>query len=198
MQVKEETINKITIEKSEFICYMNKCNNEDEYKTYLQQIRKKHYDATHVCSACIIDNIKRSSDDSEPSGTAGKPILNVLEKNNLNKTCALVVRYFGGIKLGAGGLTRAYSSAVIKCLEKAVLIDTVKCKKYSISLPYELANKIEYYLKNNTKIINIIYEEDIKYEFAIERNDIIDTIKEYTKGKEPEYLGIIELEKIVK
>ena len=119
MYLETETNNTITIEKSRFICYMKHIESEEEYREYLSQIRKKHYDATHVCSAMICHNIQRSSDDGEPSGTAGAPILNVLQKKGLDETCALVVRYFGGIKLGAGGLIRAYSSAVSECLKKA-------------------------------------------------------------------------------
>ena len=188
MYVKDEISASVTIEKSVFIAYLRHIDSEEEYKTYLSEIRKKHYDARHVASALVLDNIKRSSDDGEPSGTAGKPILNVLEKNNLNKTCALVVRYFGGIKLGTGGLTRAYSNAVIEALDKAVLAEDVIYPCYTLKLPYDLANKIIYYLENNTLLIDRQYEDEVIFTFGLDDLSKIEKIKEYTKGIEPVYL----------
>ena len=107
MYPKEESTYTQTIEKSKFIAYLKPCFSEDEYKEYLKTIKKKHYDASHVCSAFLSDSIERSNDDGEPSGTAGVPMMNALKKNGINNAVALVVRYFGGIKLGAGGLIRA-------------------------------------------------------------------------------------------
>ncbi|MBO7697533.1 MAG: YigZ family protein, partial [Erysipelotrichaceae bacterium] len=168
MYFKEETNNTIIIEKSRFICYMKRIRNEDEYREYLAQIRKKHYDASHVCSAMVCDNIQRSSDDGEPSGTAGAPILNVLKKNDLNQMCALVVRYFGGIKLGAGGLIRAYGNAVSECIKKATIVEELRYPLYELHLSYENANKIEHYLRKNTILDEIRYEEDVCFLFALD------------------------------
>ena len=198
MYLKEETINTIIIDKSKFICYMKHVKTEQEFKDYLLTIKKKHYDADHVCSGFISNNIKRSNDDGEPSGTAGAPILNVLEKNNLNEMCALVVRYFGGIKLGAGGLIRAYSNAVSECIKVSTLIENIEYPKYSLTLPYDLANKIEHYIKNNAILLNSKYDENITYEFVLDDINKLETIKEYTKGIEPIYLGIENIEKVVK
>lgn len=198
MYLKQEAINTITIEKSKFICYINHLKTEEEFKDYLNGIKKKHYDADHVCSGFVSNNIKRSNDDGEPSGTAGAPILNVLEKNKLNETCAIVVRYFGGVKLGTGGLIRAYSNAVSECLDKATIIENIEYPKYQLSLTYELANKIEHYIKNNTILLNTKYEENITFEFALDNKNKIETIKEYTKGIEPIYIGIENIEKVVK
>lgn len=198
MYLKQETTNTITIEKSKFICYMKHIETEAEFKEYLNTIKKKHYDATHVCSAFISNNIKRSNDDGEPSGTAGAPILNVLEKNNLNEMCALVVRYFGGIKLGAGGLIRAYSNAVSECLNKGTLVENTEYPKYELTLNYEQANKVEHYIKNNTVLLNTIYDENITFEFALDNIIKLEKIKEYTKGIEPTYVGIENIEKVVK
>lgn len=188
MYIKDEVNNSITIEKSEFIAYLKHCKSEVEYKEYLTSIKKKHYDANHVCSAFIFKDIKRSSDDGEPSGTAGRPILNVLEKNNLDETCALVVRYFGGIKLGTGGLTRAYSNSVIEALKKATLAKEVVYPVYQLTLSYELANKIDYYINNSTILINKKYDEFVTIEFALDSLDKIEKIKELTKGIEPIYI----------
>lgn len=188
MYVKDEISNSITIEKSVFITYLKHIKTEAEYKEYLTSIKKKHYDASHVCSAFIIKDIKRSSDDKEPSGTAGRPILNVLEKNNLDETCALVVRYFGGIKLGTGGLTRAYSNSITEALKKAKLVKEVIYPVYQITLSYELANKIDYYINNSTILINKKYEENVTIEFALDSLEKIGKIKELTKGIEPIYI----------
>ena len=115
------TTAKLIIERSEFIGYLKRCDTLDEHRDFLNAIKKKHHDATHVVSTYIAKDIKRSSDDGEPSGTAGIPVLSVLERNNLENTSALVVRYFGGIKLGAGGLVRAYSNTISETIKKAAL-----------------------------------------------------------------------------
>lgn len=198
MYLKQETTNTIIIEKSKFICYMKRIKTEEEFKDYLNTIKKKHYDADHVCSGFISNNIKRSNDDGEPSGTAGAPILNALEKNNLNEMCALVVRYFGGIKLGTGGLIRAYSNAVSECIKAGTLIENIEYPKYCLSLSYELANKIEHYIKNNTILLDTKYDENITFEFALDDKNKLENIKEYTKGILPTYIGIENIEKVVK
>ncbi|MBQ2505655.1 MAG: YigZ family protein [Erysipelotrichaceae bacterium] len=198
MYLKEETINTIVIEKSRFICYMKRVRSEDEYRQYVSEIRKKHHDATHVCSAMICHNIRRSSDDGEPSGTAGAPILNVLDKNGLDETCALVVRYFGGIKLGAGGLIRAYSSATSECLKIGKLAMDAVLNKYQLKLSYETANRIERYLREHSILIDTIYDTDVTYIFALEDESIIEKIKEFTKGALPEKIGEEILQKEVK
>ncbi|MBR6724522.1 MAG: YigZ family protein [Erysipelotrichaceae bacterium] len=198
MYLKEETINTIVIEKSRFICYMKRVRSEDEYRQYVSEIRKKHHDATHVCSAMICHNIRRSSDDGEPSGTAGAPILNVLDKNGLDETCALVVRYFGGIKLGAGGLIRAYSSATSECLKMGKLAMDAVLNKYQLKLSYETANRIERYLREHSILIDTIYDTDVTYIFALEDESVIEKIKEFTKGVLPEKIGEEILQKEVK
>ena len=197
MYFKQEENNTIIIEKSRFICYMKRVRSEEEYREYLSAIRKKHYDASHVCSAMICDNIQRSSDDGEPSGTAGAPILNVLKKNDLNQMCALVVRYFGGIKLGAGGLIRAYSSAVSECVKNATIVEEYRYPLYELTLSYESANRIDHYLRKNTIIDDIVYSEDVCFIFALDDMTKIETIKEYTKGIEPKLIGDKIIEKVV-
>ena len=198
MYLKEETVNTTIIEKSKFICYMKHLKTEQEFKDYLNNIKKKHYDATHACSGFISNNIKRSNDDGEPSGTAGAPILNVLEKNNLNEMCAIVVRYFGGIKLGAGGLIRAYSNAVSECINSGTLVQNIEYSKYEITVAYDVANKMEHFMRNNTILLDTKYDEYITFIFALDDTNKIETIKEYTKGIEPKYIGIENIEKVVK
>ena len=198
MHIKEEISNTIVIEKSKFICYLKPVFSEDEYKEYLKEIKKKHYDATHVCTGLILKNIKRSNDDGEPSGTAGMPILNVLEKNKLENTCALVVRYFGGIKLGAGGLIRAYSNATVEALNKAIIVEDVSYPKYQIKVSYEIANKLDNFLNKNTIYLNKEYGEQVIISYCL--NESVDNSKiiEITKGIEPALIGEEIVEKVIK
>lgn len=197
MYIKEEISNTIIIEKSRFIAYLKPIFSENEYKEYIKEIRKKHYDASHVCSAIIQGNIKRSSDDGEPSGTAGAPILNVLEKKGLDNTCALVVRYFGGIKLGAGGLIRAYGNAVSEALNKAILVEDVKYPKYELLISYELANKLDNLLIKNTLLLNKEYDEQVKLTFVLKEEAIINSIIEITKGIKPTLIGEEIIQKVI-
>ena len=197
MHIKEEVSNTLIIEKSRFIAYLNHFDNEEDYRNYLGQIRKKYYDASHVCSAFICHNIKRSSDDGEPAGTAGAPILGVLEKNNLTDTCAIVVRYFGGIKLGAGGLIRAYSSAVSEALKKGELVETYLFPKYSITLDYETSNRLRKLLENKSILLNTEYDENVTFTFVLEDKSVIENIKEITRGLEPTYIADELIEKVL-
>lgn len=189
MHIKEEFIFEKIIEKSKFICYLNYCENEDDFKIYLTSIKKKHYDASHVCSAFICDQIKRSNDDGEPSGTAGIPILNILENKNLNHTCAIVVRYFGGIKLGTGGLIRAYGGVVKEAIEETNIYDFKEYPKYSFETDYSLANKIDFFLNQNTIILDKEYGEKVKFIVLIDKEEILAKIKEYLKSDNIIYLG---------
>ena len=197
MYCKEETINTLIIEKSRFICYLKHIRDEAEYRDYLSEIRRKHYDATHVCSAMICSPIRRSSDDGEPSGTAGVPILNVLDKHGMEDSCALVVRYFGGIKLGKGGLIRAYTEAVSRCIEKAVLYEDVVYQKYELKLSYETANRVEAFLRKNTILLDTLYDIDVTFIFACSDPQIPDTITDITKGSRPQLCGEEIIPKVV-
>ncbi len=128
------------IEKSKFICYLKHVESEDEAKEYIAEIKKKHFDATHNCSAFIADsdgNMARFSDDGEPQGTAGMPMLEALKNKGIFQIVAVVTRYFGGIKLGAGGLVRAYSGAVSSALNNADVREKCLCKTVKISADYD-------------------------------------------------------------
>lgn len=169
--------NEIVINKSKFITYLYKVNSIEEINKYLDNFNKEYKDATHICYAYIIDNYKKASDDAEPSGTAGLPILNVLEKNELNYILAVVIRYFGGIKLGAGGLVRAYSSSITECLSKTNIIELIDGFLIRITINYENINTIDNLLKD-VDIKYKEYDELITYEFEISKNsNLIDLIK---------------------
>ena len=156
----------IIINKSRFITFIIKVYNEDEVKTNLDIIKNKYKDATHYCYSYIIDNVKRFNDDGEPGGTAGMPILNVLENNNLNYALCVVVRYFGGIKLGAGGLVRAYSKSASDTLKQVTLKKLSVGKEVSITFNYD---KIKFFdnLLKNVDDIEKIYDEIITYNIKL-------------------------------
>lgn len=185
MFIKEEVENEIVIEKSRFITYLKKVDTVNEYKDYLKTIKKLHYNATHVCSACVLKDYKKASDDGEPSGTAGMPILNVLEKNEMENICALVVRYFGGIKLGAGGLIRAYSNSTKLALDKACKYIELVYPSYELQLDYDKANRVEHFIMTNTIDPKVTYDQKVIFHFAIEDEAILDKLLEYTKGIQP-------------
>lgn len=142
----------IVIEKSRFICTLKKVNSESEAQEFIKEMKKEFWDATHNCSAYIIDDLaQRSSDDGEPSGTAGIPMLEVLRKNQLIATAAVVTRYFGGIKLGAGGLVRAYSGSVAGAVKECGIAKKILMSKFSFL----------YDVNNVGRILNILYQQNL-------------------------------------
>ncbi|WP_218925316.1 MULTISPECIES: YigZ family protein [unclassified Gemella] len=171
--IKENIDDTFIEKKSTFITKIIRINSEEDARSFIQENKKKYYDAAHVCSAYVIGNnneITRANDDGEPSGTAGTPMLDVLTKNNIKNVCAIVIRYFGGTKLGTGGLVRAYSGGIINCLKKATLVEKKNAIEFNIDLDYSLNDKIEYeILKTNFIVNNKTYSEKVTYTiFVIE------------------------------
>ena len=164
--IKNNIQNEIIIKNSKFICYLYKIKDINEINSILNNIKKEHINATHHCYAYIINNTQKSSDDGEPTGTAGIPILKVLEKNNLSNILVIVVRYFGGIKLGAGGLVRAYTKSVTNTLSEDNIISLTKGYNLDIEFNYDQVKEIDYLLKNIT-INNKEYNTTIKYNIDI-------------------------------
>lgn len=189
MYIKEECTNTIVIEKSRFITYLEYCENEEQYKEYLKTIKKKHYDATHVCSAFLGKDTRRSSDDGEPSGTAGVPMLSCLDKHGMENTAAFVVRYFGGIKLGAGGLIRAYSSSVSEAIKQADLVEDRIFDQYTITLNYETANRVDYLLNKECEEVETEYSENVKYTFLTNDEKVLNRIEELTSGQKALFIA---------
>ncbi|MFD1418381.1 YigZ family protein [Companilactobacillus keshanensis] len=166
------------IKKSRFIAHLAQTNSEDEAKEFIHKIREQENSATHNCTAFIVlENvqIERMSDDGEPSGTAGSPILNVLQQNDLQNVTAVVTRYFGGIKLGAGGLIRAYSSTTADAIKEIGLVENRIQQGYLLSIPYNLYDKFENYSKNEK-----ITLEDKNFSTDVKCNVFLDLTEQDT------------------
>lgn len=180
--IEKENSAEIVEKKSRFIANIYNVESKEEAEEKIKQIKKKYYDAKHHCFAfSIIEEngiTQKSSDDGEPSGTAGAPILNIIKSNNLQNVVIIVTRYFGGILLGTGGLTRAYSEAAGKVVEQSELIQKEPGMEVELEIAYNDNEKFKYYCqKNNINIIKIEYTENILYK--IELNE-----KEYKKIEE--------------
>ncbi len=191
--IKEEKESEIIINKSKFISIITKVENIDEVKDKLIKIKKKYKGATHYCYAYIINGYQKCSDNKEPSGTAGLPILNILKTNELNYVLCVVVRYFGGIKLGAGGLVRAYSSSVKEVINKCEFGNLIPGYNIIIDFEYENIKQIENILKD----IQIIkaYDTRVIYEFNIEKdkyNKIKENLDKYSTLRKIEEITIVK------
>ncbi len=175
LMIEKNKKNEIVINKSRFINFLFIIEELNDVEKYLNEVKQEYKDATHYCYAFILDNTKRFNDDNEPGGTAGMPILNVLESNNLNHVLAVTVRYFGGIKLGAGGLVRAYTKSVTENLKDLKIAEYVDGYIFDISIPYELKDIMEPKLKEY--VITKNYSDTINYNLSVKENDF-DNLKE--------------------
>ena len=142
--VRKEGCGEYEVKRSRFLCYAAPVRSQDEAAAFIASIKQKHWDARHNCSAYILreGGVKRFSDDGEPQGTAGMPILDVLEKSEVTDVCVVITRYFGGILLGAGGLVRAYSHSAALALEAGEIITMVKCAECELTCDYTLYGRI--------------------------------------------------------
>lgn len=172
--------------KSRFIANVYYIENAEEAEEHLKQIRKKYFDARHNCFAYRIleeNGVKeKQSDDGEPSGTAGAPMLNILQKNNLYNVLIVVTRYFGGTLLGTGGLVRAYSDATIKSLENAKVIIQTKGYLINVIIEYKDLEKFKYYCRmHGIVIVNTVYENNIICTIEISKNEKENLLKKEQK-----------------
>src|SRR5699024_1568276 len=159
LTVKKDGVYEILIQKSRFIGYVTRAETEEEAQDFIQSIKKKHHDATHNCSAYMIgenNHIQKANDDGEPSGTAGVPMLEVLKKMNLKDTAVVVTRYFGGVKLGAGGLIRAYGNATSEVIREVGVVKRQRMQGFDITVDYTLLGKIENELRNSDYMLDNI------------------------------------------
>ena len=168
--IKKDSSYLYEIKKSKFYVDLYKINDLDEIKKYLEDVKNKYKDATHYCYAYILNGSRKAVDDGEPSGTAGIPILEVLDKKNLNYILCIVTRYFGGIKLGAGGLVRAYSNSVVEAINNNEIVELIDGLEIELETTYDNKKDIEYLFKDNIKETK--YEENITYILNIEKENI--------------------------
>lgn len=186
--------NTIIIEHSKFICKIKGIDNEEEAKEFISSVRKEHSLATHNCYAYIADDlglIQKFTDDGEPQGTAGFPILEVLKNRGLFKCVAVVTRYFGGIKLGAGGLVRAYSNCTSECINKSNIVIKTFAKFYTINCQYENFKALTQALnKGNFFIKDIEYTDSVNIQVAVKEEgvkDFLNILSDVFKGA-PNYI----------
>ena len=173
LTIKENISAEITEKKSKFIANLFYIESQEEAEKIIKETKKKYHDARHNCIAYrVIENelvIEKSSDDGEPSGTAGAPMLNILQKNNLCNVLVIVTRYFGGILLGTGGLVRAYSDATIKAIEASEKVLKINGIEAQVETEYNNLEIFKYYCKNNDiDITNIEYFDIIKCKIELE------------------------------
>lgn len=196
-RIKQAFNHTIEIEKSKFITYLARVFSEEEAKEYITRIQKMHPNANHHCYAFVIgehNEIQRSNDNGEPSGTAGVPMLESLRKNNMQDTLAITVRYFGGIKLGAGGLIRAYSKSVSQALQEATLTQTLPTTRYELRFSYDLIGRMDYFFQEKNIVIQQKdYDEDVCYQYYTTL-PLEAEIAEMTSGK---YCPIVLAEEII-
>lgn len=188
--VKEYGENEIVIQKSRFIAYVTRAETEAEAQDFIQQIKKKHWDATHNCSAYMIgenDQIQKANDDGEPSGTAGVPILEVLKKKHLKDTAVVITRYFGGIKLGAGGLIRAYGKATSEGIDATGIVERKLMRVMHTKVDYTWLGKLENELRSSVYTIKEIhYLDNVEFETYVEEEqteNFINWMVELTNGQ---------------
>ena len=197
--IKASVQTEIVEKKSKFIANLFPVENVEEAEEQIKNIKKKYHDARHNCIAyrTVEENqiIEKSSDDGEPSGTAGAPMLNILQKNNLANVLIVVTRYFGGILLGTGGLVRAYSDSLLKAIEESETIQKCQGTELLVRVEYNEFDHFKYYCKNNNILItNVEYNELITCKIELEddkkeklekdfatKNIILKEIREITK-----------------
>lgn len=183
-QVQEE------IKKSRFICHIKRVTTEDEARNFMQAVKKEHYKATHNCSAFILgerSEMKRSSDDGEPSGTAGVPMLGVLENHQLTNVCAVVTRYFGGIKLGAGGLIRAYAGSVALAIKEIGSVHIKEQLGLRLTLSYSQYQELPNFLKaKQLQEQDTAFTDQVQTTIFVDKDDkesVIESLIELFNGK---------------
>lgn len=175
LTIKNNIETEIVVKKSKFIANFIKVTSKEQAEEEIKKIRKKYFDARHNCiSYRVLEEekvVERFSDDGEPSGTAGGPMLNILQKNNLVNVLIVVTRYFGGILLGTGGLVRAYSDSLQKAIEESELFELIIGTQYEVELEYNYFEKFKYYCKNkDIQIKDTSYTEEIVCKIEMEED----------------------------
>lgn len=155
----------INVKKSQFICHLFPTKTKKESKEIIIKVNEKYSDATHNCTAYIVSDGEGFDDDGEPGGTAGKPMINVLRKNDLHNVTAVVTRYFGGVKLGAGGLVRAYSKSVLEAINEAEILEVELYDVYTLIFEYSEIKTVDGEVRtNNLEVVNKDYSDKVSYD----------------------------------
>ena len=155
----------INVKKSQFICHLFPTKTKKESKEIIIKVNEKYSDATHNCTAYIVSDGEGFDDDGEPGGTAGKPMINVLRKNDLHNVTAVVTRYFGGVKLGAGGLVRAYSKSVLEAINETEILEVELYDVYTLIFEYSEIKTVDGEVRtNNLEVINKDYSDKVSYD----------------------------------
>lgn len=172
--INETNKNEIIIKNSKFIGIIYNIESEKEINSIIDNLKKEYKDYTHICYAYKLENKQKYNDDGEPTGTAGAPIMEVINKNDLINTLIVVIRYFGGIKLGAGGLIRAYSKCAREVLKKCILNEYINYNYYRLSTNYDNL-KLLNNLTNDLEVTSKSFEENIIYYVKVkeENDDVI-------------------------
>jgi len=174
----------INIKKSKFICSLFPTKNKKESKEVIRRLNDEYNDATHNCTAYIVSDGEGFDDNGEPGGTAGKPMINVLRKNDLHNVTAIVTRYFGGIKLGAGGLVRAYSKSVLEAINNAEILEVELYDVYNLSFEYNNIKIVDNEIRNNNlEVIDKEYSDKVIYNIVSKDNRDIKKIFEKYQEK---------------
>lgn len=171
--VGEEFENLIIIERSKFICRVKGVAGEEDAKRFIESVKKEHSLATHNCYAYIADEkglTQKFSDDGEPQGTAGLPMLEVLKNRKIYKVAVVVTRYFGGVKLGTGGLARAYGGSVCEALDKANILDMQAVKYYKVTADYDKYSLLLKLASENVVIIDAQFTNGVEVSFAVKED----------------------------
>lgn len=178
LTVKEAGEHEITIERSRFIAHIKRVETEEEAQEFINQIKKEHWSANHNCSAYMIGEqnlIQKANDDGEPSGTAGVPMLEVLKKRDLKDTVVVVTRYFGGIKLGAGGLIRAYGKSVSEGLNAVGIVERTLMRVMKTKIDYTWLGKVENEVRSSQfPLKGINYLDTVEIETYVEENNKVE------------------------
>lgn len=187
--IKQEHSIENVINKSRFIAHIKPVSSEDEAKAFINEIKQQHKEATHNCSAYTVGdqmNIQKANDDGEPSGTAGVPMLEILKKLDVHNVCVVVTRYFGGIKLGGGGLIRAYSGAVRDVIYDIGRVELRDAIPTTVTINYDLTGKLEYELASTTYFLrDTTYTDKVSYQIDVvqtEYDDFIAFLNKNTAG----------------
>ena len=194
---KTDVKHELTINKSRFIAHLYTVTKVEEVSNILLRLKTQHPKANHCCFAYLIaeNRFQKYSDDGEPNKTAGFPMIDVLTKNSMDDCLAVVIRYFGGIKLGAGGLTRAYRQATVEVLKETELVEKTVVNLYNIIVEYNLSDTLQNLLSNKAFITAIDYQEKVKFTFYTFNCSLLNEIRDLCNGISPLVIDNIKVVK---